>query len=98
MIEVLDPSRRKRFAENCHPLFPFCFADDCQPFNVAEVMQVELDVLPRRTGCPTMKVIHDEQNANLAMLLDLGLSDWNKPFVRLFRELAGGLDLDDVPL
>jgi hypothetical protein len=39
------------------------------------MFEVELRVFPHGTGGPTMEVVHNEQNTQLAKILDLSIYD-----------------------
>ncbi len=80
VIEVADFCRGERLAEYRHSFFPFILANDRQPFDVIEVFRVELDVLPQRAPCPTMKVIELHKHQELAVLFDQPLHGGQKGF------------------
>ena len=46
LIDIADRRARERFAKGGHAVFPLLIPDHRQPFDVGEVLQVELDVLP----------------------------------------------------
>lgn len=78
VIKVLDFGSGERAAENRHTLFPFRLAHNRHRFDVIEVLQVELEVFPRSTCIPTVEIVHDEQDTNLSMPLDLFLGQRHK--------------------
>ena len=45
-IEVHDSRPCERLAEYAHPLFPFRFTDNRQPFDVIEMFEIKLQVFP----------------------------------------------------
>src|SRR5437867_4386752 len=63
VIEIANLRSGERTAENAHPLLPFFVSDHRNALDVAEVFQVELDVLPQRTGVPAVEIHHIEQHA-----------------------------------
>jgi len=67
---------------------PVAFTHDRQTLDVVVVLDVELQILPRRTQLPTLEIVHVEQNANLAVLLDQPFNLWQKVVVILGRQLS----------
>src|SRR6266496_4564635 len=81
VVEIANLRSGKRTAENAHPLLPSLVSDHRDTFDVAEMFQVELDVLPQRTGVPAMKIHHLEQHAQTSALLEPTLELWHELFV-----------------
>lgn len=95
MVEVFHPGGGEWTAEDRHAVFPFRFPHDRQPLDMSEMFQVKLDVFPQRTRIPSMKVMHDEQDSHLAMLLNGRLGEGNEFLISLLLQFAGDLDFDD---
>ena len=68
MIEVSDLRFRERLAERRHAVLPPLFPDHREPFDVGEVFDGELGVLPHRAGFPSVEAGHIEQHAQLSVL------------------------------
>jgi len=65
-----DARRSEGATENAHPLLPLCLADQREPVDICEMPHVELQVLPERACAPSMEVVHDHEQAELADLTD----------------------------
>src|SRR5262249_42616137 len=98
LVEVPDRCGCERLAEDRHSVLPCLVADQSKPFNVPGVFQIELDVLPEGTRPPAVKILHLDQHANLAVLIDRTLDLRNEVLVVLLRELAAEPDRQDSPI
>src|ERR1043166_7326899 len=58
-IDIFDFGTCERTAELSHSRLPLFLANDRQPFDVAIMLPVKLNVFPKRTGRPPMEVPHD---------------------------------------
>lgn len=95
LIEILNLGQREGFAEGGHALFPFGFADDGEAFDVFPVLEVELHVFPDRSGGPAVEVVHLEENAELAVLLDELIDERREGLVRLLGQLPSDFDVKE---
>lgn len=62
-------------------MFPGLIADHGNSFDVIEMVCIELDVGPERSGLPAMKIDHFKQNANFTVLANQSFHFWKEPFV-----------------
>ena len=58
--------------------------------------EVELQIFPERSGGPAVEVVHLEQDADLAMLLDLFVHDRCKGFISFLRQFACDFDVQQL--
>ena len=84
VIEVSDRRFRERLAECRHAMLPLLFPDHREPFDVGEVFDVELDVLPQRASIPAVETGHVEQHAQFSVLPDESLELGHKVLVIRF--------------
>ena len=68
-----------------------------EAFDVPEVFQIELDVLPEGTSRPTLEIVHLNQYPQFAMFFDQALNLRHEMFVVLFGEFAGEFDHQNLP-
>src|SRR3954468_13951524 len=92
VFEIADLGARERLAEEGHAAFPRLVADQGETFDIPEVFDVELDVLPKSAGRPAVKIVHANEQPQLAMLLPQTLDLRHEMLVILFRELSRQLD------
>ena len=92
MIEVTDLRFCKRLAKDRHAVLPLLFSDHRESFNVGEVFDAELEVLPGRTGVPAVETGHVEQHAQLPVLPNKPFNLWHKVFVIRFYQLAADVN------
>ena len=70
-----------------HPFLPLLVADDGQPFDVFPMLQIELQVFPQGSGRPAVEVLHDEQDAEPSVLLNLRIDGGNEFLVELLMSV-----------
>ena len=87
-VEVANLGRGEWLAERGHSLFPLRFTHHRQPLDIAEVLDVELDVFPQCTRFPAVEIVHLQQDANFFELGDEALDQRHEVFVVGLRELA----------
>ena len=97
VIEVSDRRFRERLAERRHAVLPFLIPDHREPFDVGEVFDVELDVLPQRAGFPAVKTGHVEQHAQFSVLPDESLELGHKVLVICFGQLPADVNDENLP-
>jgi hypothetical protein len=91
-VEVPNGGGGKRFAERRHAMLPRLLANESKAFNLAEVLEIELDVLPEGACRPAMEIVHLNEHSKLAVLLDQAIDLRSELLVVLLRELARQLD------
>jgi hypothetical protein len=91
-VEVSDRGGGKWLAEYRHTVFPRLLANQSEAFDVPEVFQIELDVLPEGTSRPALEIVHLNQYPQFAMFFDQALNLRHEMFVVLFGEFAGEFD------
>jgi hypothetical protein len=96
-VEVSDRRSGKWLAEYRHSMFPRLFAHQSEAFDVAEVFQIELDVLPEGASGPALEIVHLNEYPQFAMIFDQALNLRHEMFVVLFGEFAGEFDHQDLP-
>src|SRR5580658_2660845 len=94
-VEVSDCGAGKRLAERHHAFFPCLFANQREAFDVTEMFQIELEVLPESACSPAVKIVHLYQHPKLAALLDQALDLRDEVFVVFTRELARKRDFQN---
>ena len=95
-LEELHRGGGERFAEYRHAFLPLRIAHDGDLAKVAVVLEVELHVLPQRTGVPSVEVIQDDQQSQLPVLLDLSLDRGHQMLVVIGVQRSAKIYLDDV--
>ncbi|MGA8149058.1 MAG: hypothetical protein WB870_16005 [Gallionellaceae bacterium] len=96
MIEVTDLRFCKRLAEHSHAVLPLLVTEHREPFNVGEVFDAELEVVPGRTGVPATESGHVEQHAQLPVLPNEPFNLWHKLLIIRLYQLAA--DVNDEQL
>ena len=97
VIEVSDRRFRERFAEHRHAVLPLLIPDHREPFDVAEVSNVELDFLPQRAGFPAVETGHVEQHAQFSVLPDESLELGHKVLVIRLCQLPADVNDENLP-
>jgi hypothetical protein len=97
MVEVSDRRFRERLAERRHAMLPLFVSDHREPLYVCKVFDVELDVLPQRSGFPTVKPGHVEQDTQFAVLPDESLELGLETLVIYFCELPADVNDQNLP-
>ena len=92
MLEVADCRFCEWLAEDGHAVLPFGFTDHREPLDVGEVFDAELEVLPCRSGLPTVEIAHVEQQAQLSVLADELLERGHETFVVYFFQFAADVN------
>ncbi|MGA7951007.1 MAG: hypothetical protein WCA45_12725, partial [Thiobacillaceae bacterium] len=70
VIKVTDYRSGERFAEHRHAVLPLLIPDHREAFDIGEVFDAELEVLPGGADIPAMEAGHIEENAQLSVLPD----------------------------
>jgi hypothetical protein len=95
-LEVANLRLGEGPAERGHALFPSRIANKGESFDVAKVLQVELQVVPEGAGGPAVEIVHVEEHADPAVLLDELLDPRRELRVVLMGELAAHLHFQHV--
>src|SRR6516165_1421700 len=95
-VEVLNLGGREWPAENGHAVLPRLLADKCQPLDVLEVLDVELQVFPHGGRLPAVEVVQLKQDTDLPELPDQPLGFGNKLLVVDFRKFSTCLHNEDL--
>ena len=73
MIEASNHRFNKRLAERRHQVLPLLFFNDGEPFDVGEMLNVELEFLPCYADIPGVEIHHVDQYTQRAVLPDESL-------------------------
>jgi len=79
-----------------HPFVPGIFANDGQSLDVIEVPGIPLDVFPKRTGIPSVEIMHLHQDANFAVFVDQSLDFRGQPLVIRPFQFSVQIDLENL--
>ena len=96
MMEIADFTGGERNANGAQPLLPFRLAYQRNALHLFEVPEIEFDVLPQRAEAPAVKIAHQGQQTDRAVLLNDLLQLGCELFIVLARELAAQLDFHQI--
>jgi hypothetical protein len=90
--EVTNLGSGEWLAKGGHSLLPRLITYECDAVDVAEMAHIELYVLPDRTGCPTVEIVHDDEESGFLACVDEGFELGKEGFVVFFPEFSGQFD------
>lgn len=95
-VKIADFGTGKRLAEQAHTSFPLFVPNHGQPFDMAEMPDIEFNVFPDCVRFPTIKSLHFKDNPGKALLLDQSFEDVCKVVVVLFCQFTSRMNGRDV--
>jgi hypothetical protein len=98
MIKVADFGGSEGFAEYTHSMLPLRFPHHGNSLYVAQMLSIELDILPKRACRPAMEIVHFDQQSDFAVLLDRLLHSWDEMFVILLGKFAGQMNFKHLAI
>ena len=97
LIEIADLCLGEWLAKSRHAMLPFLVPNHGKSFDVREVLEVELDVLPERARFPTVETGHVEQDAQFSDHADETLELGDEMFVIRLGQLAADVNSEHFP-
>jgi len=95
-VKIVHLCRGKGLEKQGHALFQPVLTDNRNPFYIAEVLEVEFDILPHGTGSPALEIMEFDEQADSAEFIDpfFELADDQGVIIRC--QFTGDTQLDNI--